>query len=68
VKVTIVFRKVEYSWESSGSLTAKEALQGLGLHPEAFLILYNGELISPDTSLQDGDMLKLIPALSGGER
>jgi sulfur carrier protein len=53
-------------WELKGGLTARAAIQKVGLDPEAVLIVRNGELITDDIVLEEGDEVKLIAVISGG--
>lgn len=47
-------------------LTVGEALAQLGLPPELYLVLRNGVLLQEDDLLQDGDVIRLVGAISGG--
>jgi sulfur carrier protein ThiS len=53
-------------WEVKGGLTARAAIEKVGLDPEAVLVVRNDELITDDTVLQEGDEVKLIAVISGG--
>jgi sulfur carrier protein ThiS len=61
--------KLEYrdkAWVLKGGLTARAAIEKVGLDPEAVLIVRNGTLITDDTVLEEGDEVKLIAVISGG--
>lgn len=60
----IIYRNEE--WELKGGLTARDAIVKVGLDPEAVLVVRDGELITDDTILDDGDTIKLIAVISGG--
>jgi sulfur carrier protein ThiS len=47
-------------------LTLAEALRLLELPPELYLAVRNGELISEDTLLENGDRVQLVSVISGG--
>jgi len=47
--------------------TVGEAIEQLDLpHTEGLAILVNGRLATWDTSLQDADVVQLVPQISGG--
>ncbi len=52
--------------ELAAPLTVGEALAQLGLPPELYLVLRNGVLLQEDELLQDGDVIRLVGAISGG--
>lgn len=47
-------------------ITLADALHLLDLPPELYLAVRNGELISEDTLLEDGDRVQLVSVISGG--
>jgi sulfur carrier protein len=53
-------------WDLKGGLTARAAIEKVGLDPEAVLVVRNGQLITDDTMLKEGDEVKLIAVISGG--
>lgn len=62
--VKLIFRKKEYLLE--GPLTLQMALEKLGLSAETHMAVRNGELLQPYALLKDGDVVKLVPVISGG--
>jgi sulfur carrier protein ThiS len=46
--------------------TVEDAIRSLKLHPEAWIPILRGSPVPLDETLQDGDALKLISAVSGG--
>ncbi len=60
----IIYRDQE--WEVKAGSTARVAIAKVGLDPEAVLVVRNGELVTDDTVLQEGDEIKLIAVVSGG--
>jgi sulfur carrier protein len=62
--VKVKYRKQE--WELPGKLTVRHAIEKVGLNPEAVLAVRNGELVTEDTQLSDGDEVRLVAVISGG--
>ncbi|WP_322805783.1 MoaD/ThiS family protein [Thermanaerothrix sp.] len=62
--VVLILRKQEYQLE--GTMTVKEALKRLNLSPESHLVVRNGELLNENDVLRDGDVVKIVPSISGG--
>lgn len=63
--VKVIYRQRE--WDLRGGMTARAAIEKVGLDPEAVLVVRNGELVTDDTVLEDGDEVRLIAVISGGE-
>ncbi len=64
--VVLIYRQQKLEVEDT--LTVREALQKLGLSPESHLIVRNGELLNENDTLRNGDEVKIISAISGGNR
>ncbi len=47
-------------------MTARDALQKIGIDPESVLITVNGKLVTDDVILRAGDVVKLVAVVSGG--
>jgi len=62
--ITLILRKKELYLE--GTQTVREALEKLDLSPETHLAVRNGELLNDREHLKDGDVVKLVPVISGG--
>jgi sulfur carrier protein ThiS len=62
--VKLVFRKQEF--EVRPGMTLLDALKKNNLLPEGVICMRVGELISEDEILVDGDVIKIIAAISGG--
>ena len=60
----LVYRGQE--WELRGGMTARAAIEKVGLEPEAVLVVRNGKLVTDDTILNDDDEVRLIAVISGG--
>ncbi len=62
--IKLKYRKQE--WELEGKYSVREAVKTVGLNPESVLAVRNGELITEDTRLNDGDEVRLVAVISGG--
>lgn len=62
--IKLKYRKQE--WEFEGRFTVRQAIEKTGLNPEAVLAVRDGELITEDTRLDDGDEVRLVAVISGG--
>ena len=62
--IKIRYRKQE--WELGGKPTVRRAIEKVGLDPHAVLAVRDGELITEDVQLGDGDEIHLIAVISGG--
>ncbi len=62
--VTLTLRDNEY--EARPNQTLKQTLKALGLQPEAYLAVLEGELITEDRVLREGMRIKLVSVISGG--
>ena len=62
--ISINFRDQQHLIESEGTLS--KSLKKMGVSPQAVLAVRNGQLITEDEMLRDGDVLKLISVISGG--
>jgi len=60
----VIFRGRES--EVKGPLKVKELLKMLGLLPESTVVLKNGEPVTEDELLEEGDEVRVISAISGG--
>ncbi|NPB06769.1 MAG: MoaD/ThiS family protein [Aquificae bacterium] len=47
-------------------IKAKELLKRLGLSPLSALVIKNGEVVSEDELLREGDEVRVVNAISGG--
>ncbi len=47
-------------------LRIREAMQRLGLTPESYLPVRDGELVPDDERLKAGDVIRLVAVISGG--
>ncbi len=50
----------------TGPLTVHQALKRIGLNAEAYLVVRDGEIITEDLLLHNGETVRVIPVISGG--
>jgi sulfur carrier protein ThiS len=63
--VELEFRNKKF--EVKGNIAARDALKKIGIEPEGVLVVVNGKLTTDDVILREGDKVKLIAVVSGGE-
>lgn len=68
ITVTVQYRREEKAVTFDHKVMVSEALKGMGYSSETHLVLRDGELLTEDTRLADGDTIKLIAVISGGGR
>jgi len=64
VTATLILREKQY--EVRPGMTLRDALLRLDILPETVLPTRQGELITDDVIVQDGDVIRLIAVISGG--
>ena len=64
LSVKFILREKEYDLEPD--ITVQQALLQIDIAPESVLPTRNGELITEDEFLRDGDVIKLVAVISGG--
>ena len=64
MSVKLIFRNQEY--ELRPGIGLREALQKLDISGESVLATRDGEMITDDEILCDGEVIKLIAVISGG--
>lgn len=62
--VILILRKQEFQLE--GTLMVKDALKKLDLSPESHLVVRDGNLLTENDVLRNGETVKIIAAISGG--
>lgn len=62
--IKLKYRKQE--WELEGTCALRKAIEKVGLNPQAVLAVRDGNLITEDTQLKDGDEIRLVAVISGG--
>ncbi len=53
-------------FEVKAGMTVRDALKKAGIEPDTVLATRNGELITDDEILHEGDQIRLIAVISGG--
>ncbi len=61
----LIIRDKEY--EVKAGITARRALEEIGVPRESVLITRQGALITEDEVLKEGEVIKLISVISGGK-
>jgi len=61
---TLVLRGKKY--DAKAGSTILSALKKLEILPESVICVRNGELVTEDTLLQEGETIKLVSVISGG--
>jgi sulfur carrier protein len=64
MSVKLILRDKEY--EVKGGMALLDALKKCGVIPESVIATRDGELITEDEILKDGEVVKLIAVISGG--
>ena len=62
--VRMILRKNVYAVKAG--MTIRDAILKLDIIPESVLPVKNGELLTDDEILEDGDEIKLVSVISGG--
>jgi sulfur carrier protein ThiS len=60
----IIIRKKEYIIHHGS--TIRKALEKLNIHSEAVITIKNGEMVTDDQIILEGDEIRLVFAISGG--
>lgn len=60
----LTFRKQEFEVEAG--ITIYHALQKLGIDEHSVITTRDGDVLTDDEILQDGDVIKLVAVISGG--
>ena len=64
--MTAVFILRNQTFEIKHGMTIRVALQKLNIEPDSVLATRNNELLTDDEILQENDVIKLVPVISGG--
>ncbi len=62
----LILRNKEY--EVRAGMTIRDALKKCDISPESVLIVRDGELLTDDAVLKEGEVIKLVMVISGGDR
>lgn len=64
--ITVIFKKKEHVFVETRDLTVSKVFKKLDILPETYLCVREGELITERELLKDGDVIRLVPVISGG--
>jgi sulfur carrier protein len=64
--VKVILRNKEIILDETKDLTVSKILKKLNLIPETYLCVRNGELLTEQELIKDGDIIRLVPVISGG--
>lgn len=56
------------AYDVPAGMTVRDALIRLAIEPEGVLPTRNGQLITDDEYLQEGEVIRLVAVISGGAR
>jgi len=60
----VIYKKKDYPIRHGMSI--RSAMLQLGIQPEAVIPTKNGELVTDDELIEEGDVVKLVAVISGG--
>lgn len=63
--VNVIYR--DKTWQVQAGSTVRHIIETSGLNPEAILALRDGKLVNDATLTRDGDTIKLVAVVSGGQ-
>jgi sulfur carrier protein ThiS len=63
--VNVIYR--DKTWQVQAGSTVRHIIEKSGLNPESILALRDGKLINDATLTQEGDTIKLVAVVSGGQ-
>ena len=61
-----VYLERSNEWKEIPSSSVKEMLKALKLNHTAVLVVKNGQLVTEDAILKEGDEVKILSVISGG--
>ena len=64
--IKVIIRQEEQIIENTVNLTVQKVFKRVNLLPEAYLCVREGELLTEKETLKDGDIIRLVPVISGG--
>lgn len=60
----LIIRKKEYQIQPG--ITLSKVMKELNIKPESVIPIQDGELITEDLIISEGDIIRLVPVISGG--
>ena len=64
--VTTTLKLRDKVYEVPSGMTVRDALIRLGIEPDSVLPTRDGQLITDDMHLKDGEVIRLVAVISGG--
>jgi sulfur carrier protein ThiS len=64
--VKVRLRNPDREVEVVGGRPVRAVLDELGVNPDTVLVIREGELVTRETALADGDEIEIRPVISGG--
>ncbi|OGO69237.1 MAG: hypothetical protein A2Z37_07465 [Chloroflexi bacterium RBG_19FT_COMBO_62_14] len=64
--MTVTLRLRDKDYEVRAGMTIRDALLQIGIEPDSVLPTRQGELITEDEILQEGEHIRLVSVISGG--
>ncbi len=64
--ITAILKNKEYVFTDTKDLTVRKVFKKLDILPETYLCVREGELITEQELLREGDVIRLIAVISGG--
>jgi sulfur carrier protein ThiS len=64
--LTATFILREKKFQVKSGMTIRKALEKIGIQPEAVLATRQGELLTDEEIIKEGDVIKLVAVISGG--
>ncbi len=65
IRVKIISRAKEIELKEN-KIIAEKLIRKLGFSPDEVVVVRNGEVITEDDEIYDGDFVEIIPVASGG--
>ncbi len=66
VRVKIIDTDQEWLVEAENGAKIRDVLEKLDLNPEEYIVSRNGEVVSEDEEVGEGDLIIFYPVVSGG--
>lgn len=66
--MTVTLRLRDKEYEVRPGMTVRAALEHIGVEPESVIPTRQGELITEDEILEDGEHIRLVAVISGGSQ
>lgn len=64
--MTAKLRLRDKIYEVPAGMTIRDALRRLEIEPESVLAIRDGELLTDDETLREGEIVRLVAVISGG--